>query len=344
MTERPLLQRLVPLCAAAALALPLAAGCGLRLRMVDSSVRKPSNVAVYFAVVDHNKQPVPNLTAEQFQIYEDDHLVSKFESKQTILNPEVAAVQYTLLLVDMSGSVAQSGMVPQLVEAASGFAEKVGTTQQVAVYAFDGAKELHPVVGFTSGGGAVRGGLSALNGYKPRDPSTNLNGAVIEGLKVLQQKMESSTQPLRFATLVVFTDGSDRAHRVPREQLKKTLDEYETTVNMFAIGVGAEIDESELREVGRTEYVLQKNPAEVKQAFDRIAARVDNFTRSFYLLSYCSPARAGKHKVRIAANAPGRGTGDMEYDFDATGFGPNCDPNTPPNFDVHNPRALRRKR
>src|SRR2546425_1096411 len=102
--------RALPLAAASVLAL---GGC-LHLELVDASVRKPSNVAVYFSVVDTKKQPVPNLAADQFKIYEDGKLVSVYESKQTILNPEVAAVQYTLLLVDMSGSVVESGGVPQL--------------------------------------------------------------------------------------------------------------------------------------------------------------------------------------------------------------------------------------
>src|SRR5262245_26562965 len=96
-------------------------GCGLNLKMVDASVKKPSNVAVYFNVTDHKSVGVPNLTAEQFHIYEDGKLVSPFESKQTILNPEVAAVQYTLLLMDMSGSVTQSGQSGALTDAASGF-------------------------------------------------------------------------------------------------------------------------------------------------------------------------------------------------------------------------------
>src|SRR5688572_29376905 len=124
-----------------------ASGC-LHLTLVDASVKKPSNVAVYFSVTDMRKRPVPALTADKFKIYEDGKLVSVFESKQTILNPEVAVVQYTLLLMDMSGSVTQSGRVGELTEAATLFAEKVGKTQQVAVYAFDGAKELHPIAGF----------------------------------------------------------------------------------------------------------------------------------------------------------------------------------------------------
>src|SRR5512146_282623 len=84
-------------------ALPMLIGCaGLKPRMVDASVQKPSNVAVYFTVDTREGEPVPGLTADKFNIYEDEKLVSPFESKQTILNPEVAAMHYLLLLVDMS--------------------------------------------------------------------------------------------------------------------------------------------------------------------------------------------------------------------------------------------------
>jgi hypothetical protein len=41
--------------------------------------------------------------------------------------------------------------------------------------------------------------------------------------------------------------------------------------------------------------------------------------------------------VRIATNAGGA-SGSLEYKFDAKGFGPNCDPNQPPSFDVHHPK------
>src|SRR5215471_4491708 len=105
---------------------PLAGCAGLHPQLVQASVQKPSNVAVYFTVDRSNGTPVPGLTAEQFHIYEDDKLVSPYESKQTILNPEVAAMHYTLLLVDMSGSVTKSGSVPMLEEAASKFTQRVG--------------------------------------------------------------------------------------------------------------------------------------------------------------------------------------------------------------------------
>src|SRR5262245_36209724 len=110
--------------------LVLVAACGgskqgLKLTLLNASVQKPSNIAVYFTVDTAEGEPVAGLTAEQFKIYEDGQPVSALESKQTILNPEVAAEHFTLLLVDMSGSVSESDDVPLITQSASGFATRV---------------------------------------------------------------------------------------------------------------------------------------------------------------------------------------------------------------------------
>lgn len=152
------------------LALVLAvAGCaGLKPQLVDATVQKPSNVAVYFTVDTSAGDPVPGLTAEQFHIYEDEKLVSPFESKQTILNPEVAARHYTLLLVDMSASVTASGQLPALQQAVNEFTSRVEKLQETAVYAFDGRAELVPLRAFGPGGGPLN-----LATFTSTDPSTN---------------------------------------------------------------------------------------------------------------------------------------------------------------------------
>jgi hypothetical protein len=59
--------------------------------------------------------------------------------------------------------------------------------------------------------------------------------------------------------------------------------------------------------------------------------------KRFYLLSYCTPARKGEHEVTIEAHAKDpSGKGALDYKFVADGFGPppDCDPNTPPAFDM----------
>src|SRR5580698_9327394 len=152
---------------AVSLAIPLAlslGGCGgLQLQTIKTAEQRPSNVAIYFKVQTRSGEPVAGLSADAFRIYEDGQLVSQYESKQTILNPEVAAAHYTLLLVDMSGSVSDSGTVPDLVRAVSTFADRVEKSEHVAIYAFDGAPDLYPIAPFSDQPGSAKAGVQQLS-------------------------------------------------------------------------------------------------------------------------------------------------------------------------------------
>ena len=307
---------------------------GLRLKRIDSSVQKPSNIAVYFTVETQDGAPVAGLEVDAFEIFEDGKLVSVHESKQTILNPEVATEHLTLLLVDMSGSVTESDDVPTIVAGASSFAERLGQYQKVAIYAFDGRKGIVPISDFSASSGRVANAAEKLDGFNSKDPSTNLNGAVVEALDVLDKKLARSKMPLRFGTLVVFTDGSDRASRVSREELQEALDATEHEV--YVIGVGAEIDEGELNQIGHSGVVIQPKREEISQAFEETASRIAAMSQRYYLLGYCSPARAGDHNVKIVAHGQGE-SGSLSYEFSAEGFRPDCNPEKKPNFSLSRP-------
>lgn len=331
--------RLLLLCVAALLGLLQLACAGLNVKLINSAQKKPNNVWVFFTVMD-GKDPVGGLTADDFAIQEDGELVSKFESKQLIQNPEVAAVMYTMLLVDMSGSITESGQADPLVDAAKEFAERVGKTQKVGVWAFDGEEKIHSVVPFTEAQGQVQGGLDGLRKYKPKDPSTNLHGAVVEGLKTLKTELDKDKRPLKFGTLVVFSDGTDRAARVTRDQMKDEIgkDQYED-YQLFAIGVGAEIEKANLGDIGRDGTELAQDQTKVKEVFDRVAGKIEQQTKRFYLLSYCTPARKGDHEVTVEATRPNpKASGSLDTKFNADGFGPppDCDPKTPPAFSLKN--------
>lgn len=310
----------------------LLAGCGgLQVNMVESAHQRPSNVAVYFTVDDSSGDPVPGLTAEDFRIYEDGSVVSTAESQQTIVNPEVAAEHYTLLLVDMSGSVSESDQVPLIEEAAQQFTSQLEDHQRVALYAFDGSEDIHRITPFTQSEGAANAGLGRLSSFNTRDPSTNLHGAVVAAIGELDAALERSRVPLRFGTVVVFTDGSDRAARVSEQEMTEAINE--SSYDFFAIGVGDEIQESTLGSVGREGYVMVTDQEAIRDAFTEIGERITEMTQRYYLLSYCSPARAGTHTVRVEAVTEAA-TGSISYEFDAEGFAPNCNPESPPPFDT----------
>lgn len=318
-------------------------GCagGLQLTRVDAAHRKPSNVAVFFAVQDSDKQPVADLLSTDFKIYEDGKLVSVDESRQTIVNPEVAAVHQTLLLVDMSASVTESDQVAQIVAASDEFSRQIEKHQKVGVYAFDGSKEIYEIVPFSDSEERAAAGLAKLAEFHTRDPSTNLHGGVVEALEKLDAALARSTLPLRFGTLVVFTDGTDRAARVPLQEMVDAIDA--SPHEIYAIGVGNEIDDATLARIGRSGYIRVGDSAALKGAFAQIGDKIVAYTRRYYLLSYCSPARAGKHTVTIEAHARDT-TGALTYEFDAKGFEPGCDSSAPPPFDTTGKTAKSRKK
>src|SRR5262249_29293409 len=130
----------------------------------------------------------------------------------------------------------------------------------------------------------------------------------------------------------------DRANRKTRDEMKDELgkDDYKH-YEMYAIGVGAEIEKAHLEDVGRDGTELATDQAKVKEAFDKVAAKLEAHMKRFYLLSYCTPARKGEHELKIEAKRKQpEGSGSLESKFDAEGFGPppDCKPETPPTFDM----------
>ncbi|MFT5352970.1 MAG: hypothetical protein ACI9KE_000167 [Polyangiales bacterium] len=305
----------------------LCACAGLDLQLVNAAHSTPSNVAMFFTVDTRAGEPVAGLEATDFRIYEDGQLVSVDESQQTIINPEVAAEHYTLLLVDMSGSVTASDQVPAIVAAAQSFTASLEGVQKVAVYAFDGSEEIFPIQTFRES----TAGVSRLNSFRTRDPSTNLHGALVQASDILDEALDEAEAPLHFGTLVVFSDGTDRAARVSARDMNRRLNQG--GYDVFAIGVGTEIDEQVLDDIGHSGYVLIDDAAALTAAFETIGEQIIGFTRRFYLLSYCSPARAGTHRVTVEALSQ-EASGTLSYDFDAEGFGPDCDPSRPPRFET----------
>jgi hypothetical protein len=139
---------------------------------------------------------------------------------------------------------------------------------------------------------------------------------------------------------VVFSDGTDQAARVSESDMNKEMgeDKYEH-YEIYAIGVGAELEEGQLKGIGRSGTEMASDRAKIAEAFDKIAEKVEGATKSFYLLSYCTPARAGEHKVKIEAKYKKKdeeASGTLEYEFDAEGFGPppDCNPDKKPTFDL----------
>jgi hypothetical protein len=325
----------------ATIGLVLQSGCaGLQLTPIQLTQQKPSNVALYFQARTGSGDPASGIAADQFRVYEDRQLVSLDDSKQTLLNPNLFAAYYTVLLVDVSGTATDDPMAEAIGQAANAFAARIDKVQKLGVYAFDGGPDLYPIVSFVDSPESAESKARSLASFKPKDPSSNLNGAIVSALAELDEALGKASQPLRFGTLVVFAAGADRAGRVSADSMLQRV--RSEPYDIFAIGLSPKITDEQLRPIGRSGKAMAADKTALGKAFDDVAERVEGGSRSYYLLSYCSPSRAGKHEVRVEATVvdpktKGEQTGSLRGDFDATGFGPGCDPKTPPAFEAIQP-------
>jgi hypothetical protein len=302
----------------------------LEVESMGSSVQKPSNVAVYVKVND-GREPVTGLAIENFNIYENEQLISPEETKQTLLAREVAALHKVLLLVDMStaGTDAQNR---QISRAVANFVTLTRKTQAVTVYAFDGGPKIHLIGDFPKGESGPSE-LPELDNFKVSDTSRNLNGAVLEGIKELGARLMSEHKQIRVGTLVVIATGPDRAARVTDEQMVGAVDA--TNEQVIAIGIG-DGKTYELDAIGKDGVDWVPSLGGLGPALDDAATKVQSLMERYYLLSYCSPARAGMRRLKVeVVHTTLEGEerkGNLELDFDATGFGPGCDPKATPAF------------
>lgn len=314
--------------------LPLCVGCGLFKQLdVESpghSVQKPSNVAVYLSVSD-GATPITDLTEQSFAIYENEQLVGTDESKQVLLDREIAAHYRTLLLVDVSTAKDEATRA-RLARGVASFVAAVRKSQGVTVYAFDGSADLGSIGDFPKGEGGPTE-LPELSGYASKDPSRNLNGAVQNGLKELGARLMSQQKPIRVGTLVVLTAGPDKAGRVSAEQLQQALDA--SPYQILVIGVGPE-GSFDVGPIAKNGITWAPSLTDAGPTLEDVAGKVDDLMERTYLLSYCSPSRAGVRRVRVEVTHHStegeERKGSVDFEIDTTGFGPGCDPSSKPRF------------
>jgi hypothetical protein len=310
----------------------------------------PSRVSWSFRVDTCSGEPVPTLSATQFEIYEDGKKVSAFESQQRVASKGEKFRLYSVVLLDLSGSVLRSGNFPGLQAAANKYLETAlaggGDGHRVALMTFDGRENPQVLVPFTSNLTALKAGLDSLSvsecsvtadcagfsdrrtcaGWRCVDDSTNLNGAVVKTLGALDDELARSEVPWRDGAVVIFTDGTDQASRVVQATALEVV--QKSKQHVFSIGLGGEVDVAALRGFGKDGYWPVENADQLTPAFTDIAARVSGLANRFYVLEYCSPKRNGTHTLKILSTVEterdGRLTGSLTGQFDATGFASGC--------------------
>ncbi len=295
---------------------------------IATSFQKPSNVAAYVAISDGD-EPLTELEPSNFHVYENEQLVPSDQTQLTLLDRNIGAAHHALLLIDMS-----SAQTPQArtlaAKAALGFVEKLASLEGVSVYAFDGGEGLVQIATVAKGSPAPS--MAALESFTPRDTSRNLNGAIVAALDKLDAALAPSGKVVKVDTLVVFASGPDVAGRVDADKLHDKV--WESQHDVIAIGVGEHAES--LEPIARRGLVRAQAADTLPIAFEEAASKAQSELEKYYLVSYCSPARAGSRRLRLEVkytNKEGEEhTGDFESDFSAKGFGAGCNPMATPRF------------
>jgi uncharacterized protein YegL len=309
----------------------------LKLTVLEGpDVTLPSKISIFFKVQDANNNPVGYLKQENFVIYEkglnDDcyRLISTFEANRRISGRAQIFNHTTLLVLDLSGSVLQQSLV-KLQEAATTFIDEImpdtiDPSVAMGIWYFDGEDKLHPLVPVTSSIFTLKLGISSINKNISVDSSTDLFGAVIKSAEKAQEILQGyQNQQINAATsVVIFTDGRDRANRYTRQAAYNAVAGAAKDISFFTLGVGNEINRSDLQTIGKNGFAETSSISQLTSVFKQIAGLVSNQSNSFYLFEYCSPIRNGNKNGLIIEAFANKEVGFIEAVFDATGFTGGC--------------------
>jgi hypothetical protein len=266
-------------------------------------------------VLDLDDVGVASFTINSFVLYEDGETIHNLESLVQVRRPSsVPYSQKTIVMIDNSSSV-DSTELATLKNAAYEFIHYgLETNQTVELYEFsESITQLSPA---TSDRNVLE---NLIKGITQGSPSTNLYGAVIEGVDKWRDKFNSSTADE--GLLIVFTDGNDT-------QGSKTLNEAVAAVNgkkviMVSYDYTNDIDLNILKQLSTVDFFYTTEMQFLKDYLSEEHDRLYAYSNSFYLLDYRSPTRGDathRLEVRVKDN-PYEGTGSfINADYNSKDF------------------------
>ena len=315
-------------CGPEALPVEALADCdGLEVRALESSVDAPARISARVRVTGCGGRSLKApITSASFELAEDGLVLSRHEAQWEIRQAEQQVAEMTLVALDLSGSVSRSGLKAEMVEGARRLVTRLVPLHRVAIFGFDGRPELVPYAYFTDDYDVLMEALDRILSEDVIDDSTNLYGAVIDGLRTLDEAVTlagGDEQRIAHGSLVVFTDGDDRAKRVTADA---TFDATTATSHStYAIALGSAVPIGVLDGIGRTARQVATDGNDIVRAIDQTATELRNRARRDFDVGYCSPSRAGRHAFKISVTQ-GTLRGAVAIAFDADEFGAGCQP------------------
>lgn len=269
----------------------------IQFESMGQEVLPPANVNVFFRAYNAvTKKPFRYLTLSDLMMYEDN-LPITVESTVVMSKINEAAHRVdTVLMFDVSSSITATDLLLMKQAAKRGVLGASGNQllvkdQRVAVYVFDDAVSL--LQDFTSDPVSIAIAIDqvALKGVN----TTNLYGAVVEGMSRLQTK--ATVADVIEGQMLLITDGQDTAARVGFYTAKNAIKQN----RLHVIGVNMIPAVANIMQSLTPNYTAVADFAGIEQALLDVASYTDDLAYSFYRLDYTSPAKAGVHNLGVRA-------------------------------------------
>lgn len=314
-------------------------GCSFTVRKVGKPVVDYSHrqVTQGFQVLGPTGKPLTDLEvrdtilrSKQVKSSADARRVSTYESRLRLLPDPQNYSFINFLLIDFSGSVRPNAAA--IRKAAEKYVRTLAESKRgvfrFIVGAFSGADRVYLATDTVADSEAdiativeaiaVATDCESPTGYMEAicvDQSTNLHGAVEQSLDFLRDRLPE--RGLSGAAFVAFTDGTDRAGRATSSAsaMKTAIEAAKTRdVALYAVALGAEVDNSVLSEIGTDGVYRAENAEQLADRFGDVAKDVRAEAESYYSLEFCYSER----DFEVASELEiGRGfaLGHLNYQF-----------------------------
>lgn len=303
-------------------------GCASSVQVEPVSVKAapPGRVVALVSVSDRGAAP-EDLSPENFEVREEDVALDASQIALQVLPFGRLAGHEAVVLVDGSQAFTDGERAP-LGAALAQLVDRLRFHQAVTLLAFDGSPELRFIARYPRNQMAAPlgkdPGIERLLAYKPHDKSSSLYSAIVSGRKALDARLgkEAATGPL--GSLVIVARGPDLAGRADEAAARTAL----AGQRSFLLKVGKWSRDTSLDWVGDDGTRAAASLGTLGTPVDELARLVDEVFLRRYLVSYCSPARAGKRTVELVVKLRDDDGGTRKAraasEFDATGFNASC--------------------
>jgi len=312
---------------------PVVESNGLIISLAEGNHELPQNVSIQLKVeeiINNDTVGVADLMKDDFVISENNRLINPLESEVKITPIPGEFNNYTLLLLDLSGSILNSESLNTLKNASKEFLKGIirnsNGNPQAAVYWFDGDTLIHELIAFTGDTAALDDAINGINASISQDRSTNLHGAIEQGTNIVKAlEGVDNDGVVNVSQLVVFTDGDDEAAwRTEQDAADAINSTIGREVSIYTMGLGDIISREKLELFGRDGFEFVDNYDALLRSFENISERISANVNSFYFFEYCSPKRNGEHTLKLTIQKSNNKRASITYCFNASGFSDNC--------------------